>query len=226
MDDQMEYARKMVRFLGETLGENYEIVLQDVPEQKIVAIANGGVSGRSEGAPLTDLAIKMIASREWEMKDCKLNYRGKTKDGRVLRSSTYFIKEGGQLLGMLCINIDASKFKEAGDVLYSLAGLLGSQELEEEEVQQDREDEDIGGRDMAIENFSVSLADMVSSTVEKELESYGNIPASRLSRSEKLKIIERLNREGVFLMKGAVCLVAQELDCAESTLYRYLSKIK
>lgn len=225
MSDQMEYARKMVYFLGETLGENYEIVLQDVPEQKIVAIANGGVSGRTEGAPLTDLAVKMIASREWETKDCKLNYFGKTKEGKVLRSSTYFIKEKDQLLGMLCINIDISRFKEAGDVLQSLAGFIKNADYGETDIEQGKEEE-VRDKDVTIENFSVSLTDKISSTVEKELEQYGNIPASRLSRSEKLGIIEKLNREGVFLMKGAIGIVAQELDCAESTMYRYLSKMR
>lgn len=235
MNDQMEYAKRMVEFLGKVLGKNYEIVLQDIPEQKIVAIANGGVSGRKVGSPLTDLALKMIADKEWEKNDCKLNYLGMTNDGRLLRSSTYFIRENGNLLGMLCINIDISKIKEAGDVLYYMAGLFDMPGETGKSGQKINEAAKLTGygkdvyaeeKPRAIENFSVSLTDMISSTVKKELENYGNIPVSRLSKNERIQIIEKLDTEGVFLMKGAVSIVAQELDCAESTLYRYLSKMR
>lgn len=227
MNDQMEYAKRMVEFLGKVLGKNYEIVLQDIPEQKIVAIANGGVSGRKVGSPLTDLALKMIADKEWEKNDCKLNYLGMTNDGRFLRSSTYFIKENGNLLGMLCINIDISKIKEAGDALYYMAGLFDMPRKTGKSGQK-RSEEDVYAEEKprAIENFSVSLTDMISSTVKKELDNYGNIPVSRLSKDERIQIIEKLSKEGVFLMKGAISIVAQELDCAESTLYRYLSKMR
>ena len=52
----------LVEFLGQALGPTYEIVLHDLkdPDHSIVAIANGDLSGRSIGGPLTDLALKLL----------------------------------------------------------------------------------------------------------------------------------------------------------------------
>ena len=51
---------EMVEFLGEALGKEYEVVLHDLtnPECSIVAIANGELSGRSIGGPVTDFAFQ------------------------------------------------------------------------------------------------------------------------------------------------------------------------
>ena len=61
----------IVEFLGKTLGPDYEIVLQDLnPEhQAIVAIANGHISGRRVGGPLTDASLQMLSSRAYESND-------------------------------------------------------------------------------------------------------------------------------------------------------------
>ena len=97
----------IVEFLGKTLGPDYEIVLQDLnPEhQAIVAIVNGHISGRRVGGPLTDASLQMLSSRAYESSDFLCNYRGIAGNGRVLRSSTLFIKnEEGDPIGFLCIN--------------------------------------------------------------------------------------------------------------------------
>ena len=55
--DMLQQYSVIVQFLGKTLGPDYEVVLHDLnPEHnKIVAIANSHVSGRSIGSPLTNV---------------------------------------------------------------------------------------------------------------------------------------------------------------------------
>ena len=56
----------LVEYLGKTLGPDYEVVLHEIlPENsRVAAIANGSISGRSVGAPITNAALRMIMQKE------------------------------------------------------------------------------------------------------------------------------------------------------------------
>ena len=98
----------LVRFLSGALGPDYEIVLQEVgPEHSgIIAIANGDISGRTVGSPLTGTALRFIMQRRYEQDDYALNYTGKLENGKTLRSSTMFIKDEGELaMGSDCFSL-------------------------------------------------------------------------------------------------------------------------
>lgn len=85
----------LVEFLGKALGSEYEVTLHDFinKSSSIIAIANGQVSGRHVGAPLTNVGLKMLADKSYEHSDYRLNYSGLSADGKVLRSSSMFIKD-------------------------------------------------------------------------------------------------------------------------------------
>lgn len=103
---------KLTEFLGAALGPDYEVALHDLTDknQSIIAIANGYISGREVGAPLTNMALSVLKDESYEWQDYRLHYSGLSAAGNVLRSSTMFIKEDGKLIGMLCINFDDSRF--------------------------------------------------------------------------------------------------------------------
>ena len=112
--DILDYYKKLVEFLGQVLGEHGEVVLRDCrkPNHDIIAIANGHVSGRTIGAPITDFTLSVLANEEWKEKDYVANYVGRAAPNKNLRSSTYFIRENGELVGQLCINIDMAPFEQ------------------------------------------------------------------------------------------------------------------
>ena len=65
--------------------------------------------------------MQIIAERAYETQDWKLNYRGVSAKGRILRCSTLFIKdERGALVGLLCINFDDSHFRELSERVFAL----------------------------------------------------------------------------------------------------------
>lgn len=213
--DIMEFGEKLVEFLGNVLGSNCEIVLQDVERGQIRAIANGHVSEREIGAPLTDLTMKMVASGEWKEKDYTCNYTGIKKDGKTLRSSSFFLKQENKLKGILCINIDDGQYKELSRQLLLLGGIMPeSFEISE-----------VPSSNSRMESFSESIHETVHEIVQKEMLHYQGVPVSRLKQEEKLAIIKKLNEKGVFLVKGAIAETAEELACSEASVYRYLSKI-
>ena len=123
MDDLMNYYMNLVPFLGEALGKSFEVAVLDCRTESIVAITNNHISGRSVGAPMTDFAKKMVSSGEWRNRDYIASYSGHTENNKLLRSSTYFIKSGDTLLGMLCINMDTTDYQLLSNIALMLGGL-------------------------------------------------------------------------------------------------------
>lgn len=102
----------LVDFLGRSMGSSVEVVLHDldVPDQSIVAIANGHISGRKIGGPVTDFALWFMKQADETSVPMMTGYRAVNSEGRVYRSSSYFLRdENNTLHGMLCINVDISE---------------------------------------------------------------------------------------------------------------------
>ena len=68
MDARLEPYRTLVSFLGEALGPDYEVVLHDLTSEEgtIAAIVNNNISGRTEGAPLSNMALRFIHGKVYE----------------------------------------------------------------------------------------------------------------------------------------------------------------
>ena len=213
----------LVEFLGEVLGPDYEVALHEINagSQSIIAIANGDISGRKVGAPLTNLALKFMKERVYKTHDYILNYKGISKSGKILRSSTIFIKnENNELVGMLCINFDASRYQAVSQQILQLCNLQEKPEKEAETVPPELPNV----LSDAVESFPDNIGEIIENVMETCLPGSGTIP-NRLTQSEKIHIVELLNRRGIFLLKGAVSQVAKRLCCSEPTVYRYLSTL-
>lgn len=71
MNDAMKKQYSIiVEFLGKALGPDYEVVLHDVDDHinSIVAIANGHVSHRSVGGPMTNFGLEVISEERYKKK--------------------------------------------------------------------------------------------------------------------------------------------------------------
>jgi predicted transcriptional regulator YheO len=211
----------LVEFLGKVLGPDYEIALHEINahSQSIIAIANGHISGRKVGAPITNLALKIIKEQVYKTHDYILNYKGISKSGKVLRSSTIFIKdENNELVGMLCINFDASRYRDISRQILQLCNLPTDSVEEAVPPELPKALPDI------VENFPNNIDEIIENVMESCLPE-SKIHPKRLTQSEKIRIVDMLNKRGVFLLKGAVSQVAKQLHCSEPTIYRYLSTL-
>lgn len=215
MSDILDEYKKMVEFLGRVMGEDSEIVLQDCRKKdgKVIAIANGHVSGRKAGAPLTDYALKIISDGEWRTKDWEVNYTGRTKGAKMLRSSTYFIKDKGELIGMLCINVDVSTYERISEELLHLGGVHLLKHCGE------------GRGAQVVERFADSIPEMIGLACEEVFGSNSGFRPDRLNQEERMLVIRNLDQKGMFLLKGAVSEAAVCFGCSEASMYRYLSKL-
>ena len=123
--DIIEQYKGLVEFLGAVLGCHYEIALSDLRDDNncIVAIANSYISGRKVGSPLTDMVSNMIQNGQNPESNYLIHYQGITVDSRPLLSSSYFIRDGEQVIGMLSINFDEQYLQDLNTRLFSLFGL-------------------------------------------------------------------------------------------------------
>lgn len=211
-DKLLDKYKILAKFLADVLGEHCEIVIHDVNdyENSIVAIENSHISGRKVGDSVTDLALNVLKDEEKLESDYLANYIGKTYDGKKLRSSTYFIRNDNEkVIGMLCINIDLSRFIEARDLLNTMIGKKDSTKENEKE-------------ENFIENFTSSIEELIDSIIENSVES-SSIPPNRMTAEEKKEITKKLDKRGVFLLKNSVSKVAKKLQTSEATIYRYLN---
>ncbi|MFD3450397.1 transcriptional regulator [Microbacteriaceae bacterium 4G12] len=227
MSKIMDYYKELVGFLGLVMGENCEIALQDVSDEKhcIIAIANSHISGRKVGSPLTDLALKFIKSEVWKEKDYICNYTGKTMNNKILNSSTFFIKDKGELLGMFCINIDNSRLIDLSQEILRL-GLGGGLKLPTE-APTDFSTVQLSPDTVHVEteNFFENQKDIVDS-IFKEFYEEKQIPTERLTQEEKMELIEKLESTGIFKLKGSISQIADKLMVSEASVYRYRSKLQ
>lgn len=216
---------KLTEFLGAVLGPDYEVVLHDLrdAQSSIIAIANGHVSGRTIGAPLTSVALQSIVNHSYETQDYRLNYVG-VAGQKLLRSSTFYVKdEEGRLVGMLCINFDDSRYRELSDRILKLrhpdifveTNFVYNDEVAAVQATPPAAD---------AESFHSSLTDVTDHVIAEALGAR-DLGRERLSRKDKLALVEVLNGKGIFMMKGAVKYVAERLGCSQTTIYRYLNRM-
>lgn len=220
-DNTLKQYSILVEFLGKALGPDYEVALYDIGSEtnSLVAIANGYISGRTIGAPMTNMALNTMSNKLYKNSNYKLNYHGISKDQRILRSSTMFIKdENEELVGMLCINFDDSKFVNLSNEILKLChpNELIEKHCTYESINTLSDDE--------VETFSGSISEVTETVLKKVLASK-NIPIDRLTQDERLDVIDMLIQKGVFMLKGAVSEVAKQLHCSEPTIYRYINKL-
>ncbi len=198
----------IVEGLAKTFGKNCEVVLHDFSKMQssILAIENGHITGRSVGSPMTEVGLKAV--RKGNTKDNIINYTGKSAEGRILKSSTMFIKdENDEVLGCVCINFDMSELTVARRVINELL-----------ETSSDNEDKSEG-------DLTNKVNDVLTDIVENTLNDIGK-PVSYMSKEEKVIIVKKLDNQGAFLIKGAIDYVAKVLCVSRYTIYNYLDEIR
>lgn len=95
--------------LSNYLGNGYlrlSFTVWKVYEHSAIKVINGYHTGRTEGAPITDLALKMLEQiRRNEENDHGVIYFSTNVKGEPLKSTTIPVKgEKDRIIGLLCIN--------------------------------------------------------------------------------------------------------------------------
>ena len=181
-----EHYIKLVNFLGMVLGPTYEIALHDLSmgDETVIAIANGQITNRSLGAPLTNPVLGFMSRERYKTVDYEVNYTALSVEQKSLRSSTFYIKDANELVGLLCITFDDTAYRNISKSIMSLCHpdeLLSENKFEQIEDLKIGEDTEIFGR---------SIEEVFKITIES-IKKDGSINMTKLKKKEKIKIVSR-----------------------------------
>lgn len=185
-------------------GEDCEVAVHDLtnPLNSVVYVANGTVTGRKVGQSFDHLVRQVLLNKNFK-NDHLCNYRFETEDGKPIISSSVLIRENDEVIGMLCINCDASK----RNVVPSVPGIL------EDTKESEQEGKEIAGDVMAI------LDELIMSII-------GNQEIKHLQRKRCVELVKFMDEKGIFLVKGAIDKVAGLMGVSKVTIYSYLDEAK
>ncbi len=96
-DEDRELLRSydgLIDGLAELFGKHCEVVLHSLENlhESVIKIANGFNTGRNEGAPITDLALRMLKDIENTGQDYTQSYFARSRTGALMKSSTIAIR--------------------------------------------------------------------------------------------------------------------------------------
>ena len=207
--------KDIVPLLAQVIGANCEIVLHDFSRLPNSIVAIGGeLTHRAVGDTINPFALERI--REGADQDL-INYQVELEDGRVLRSSTIFVRDDhGMALGCLCVNLDVSdllKIRAAIDALTISTGSVPDPFVEQPGVVTFHE------------TFPKTVEDVMAETVSQAIANVGLEPAL-MHKRHKLQVVRLLEERGLFLVRDAVDYVAKELKVTRFTIYNYLNELK
>ena len=198
----------IVHAIAKAFGANCEVLLHSLEDlsNSVIVIANGHVTGRQVGAPVTDLAMRILRDVGSGGGDVVGPYVSKTADGRHLKSVTTIVRnQQGRPIGLLCINVNIS------------APLV--------EVIRDFLCETIADEGESPENFATSAEDLIRRSLDAVHATIA--PERKMAPITKNKlIVSKLYDRGIFDIRGAVSYVAREMGVSKYTIYNYLREIR
>lgn len=193
-------------------GERCEAVIHDFADitQSVVHI-DGNVTNRQVGAPITQTLARMVEEFGDEVPD-KIAYKITTEDGKVLRCASIFIRDdSGRLEGCLAINFDISDFMFFQQAFSDFTFVST--------------DNGNGSDAESFVQFSKKPTASMESTIDATIAKQGKPPAM-MDKAQKKEIVHKLDKAGVFMVKGSVNYVARALGASRFTVYNYLKEVR
>ena len=203
---RLEELRHIAKGIAAQFGPNCEVVVHDLsqhPDHTIVAIENGHVSGRKVGDGASNVVLERMEHQDREAQD-HLSYLTRTPDGKVLKSSTIYIRNGrGRVTAILAINFDISALMMAAGAVRDFIAVQEPQQTEPEKI--------------------VNINDVLEELIQQSVALVGK-PAALMNKEDKIKAIRFLNENGAFLVTRSGEKVAKYFGISKYTLYSYLDK--
>lgn len=200
-DDDRELLKSYIPFidcLGQFLGEYCEIVLHSFENlhHSVIHIVNGHVTGRTLGAPVTNIALEKLSefSSTNDMWDVYFSNKGIRP---FKSSSTLIVNQQKDPIGMICMNFALDMPMNA-----FVENFTKSNNCKNESFTQD------------INNLVQSHLEPVKNMIY----SNKNIP----SKNRNFEIIKELNDIGLFEFPVTNKIVSASLGISPNTIYKHL----
>ena len=206
---RLESLKQIADGIAAQFGSNCEVVIHEVSSSRmdhsIIYIVNGHVSGRKIGDGASQVALEQMLDHSAQPKD-QLSYLTKTPDGKILKSSSIYIRNSrGLVVAILAINYDVSR-------LLMIQQTIGDMLETDDRVQTEPE------RIINVNNVLDELIDQSVALVGK--------PVALMNKDDKIRAIQFLNENGAFLVTKSGDKVAKYFGISKYTLYSYIDANK
>ena len=204
---QLELLKQLADGVAAQFGDKCEVVIHDVNamDHSVVYIVNGHVSGRKVGDGGSRVVIEQAIQSGAQPKD-ELCYLTRTPDGKILKSSSIFIRNGkGAVGGIFSINYDVTGL------------MLLQRELGEALAPRDR-------RQQEPERI-VNVNHLLDELIEQSVALVGK-PVAMMNKGDKMRALRFLDQSGAFLVTKSGDKVAKYFGISKYTLYSYIEASK
>lgn len=204
-EKRLEMLKQLAAGIAAQFGSNCEVVIHDVssnhPDHSIVHIENGHVSGRKVGDGASQVVLDQMASQTEHPQD-HLCYLTRTPDGKILKSSTVYIRNSkGKVSAILAINYDISKLLMVESAVHDLISTGEPQQEEPEKI--------------------VNVNDLLEELIQQSVSLVGK-PVALMNKEDKVRAIRFLNQNGAFLVTKSGDKIAKYFGISKYTLYSYI----
>ena len=178
----LERLKVIAHGLAIQFGPSCEVLIHDLQgdlDTSLVYIENGTITNRHVGDGPSHVVLDVLNYDDGS--EGRFGYLTKTKDGRILKSSTMYIRDdNGNVAYLLGINQDITEFVMMHRSLESLIG-IGQAETG------------------TVEKITTSVSELLDDLL-LEAERLVGKPGPLMNKVERLKAISYLNEKGAFLI--------------------------
>lgn len=212
MRHTLDFLKQLAHGLAIQFGSSCEIAIHDLKtkdlEKSIVYIENGHVSNRQTGDGPSGIVLETLQSDPSTIHD-KLSYLTKTEDGRILKSSTFYIRDDyGSISYIFSLNYDITAFTAASTAIQSLIAT------------KDNLPDLTGDSPRQITHNVNELLDLL---IEQAVAKVGK-PVAMMNKDDKVAVVQYLDHAGAFLITKSGDKVSSYLGISKFTLYSYMGK--
>lgn len=204
----LERLKVIAHGLAIQFGPSCEVLIHDLQgdlDTSLVYIENGTITNRHVGDGPSHVVLDVLNYDDGS--EGRFGYLTKTKDGRILKSSTMYIRDdNGNIDYLLGINQDITEFVMMHRSLESLIG-IGQAE------------------NGTVEKITTSVSEVLDDLL-LEAERLVGKPGPLMNKVERLKAISYLNEKGAFLISKSSEKIAEYFNISKFTLYSDLNTVK
>ena len=205
----LQFLFQLAKGISRQFGPNCEVVVHDLdsndPNSSIVAIENGHVTGRKVGDGPSHVVLEALRSGRENLTD-HLSYLTRTKDGKILKSSTIYVRDDdGEAIGIFAIN-------------YDITLMLAMEENLKQFTATDQDQREP-------ERISRNVGDLLDELIGQSVKLVGK-PVPLMTKDDKVKAIRFLNDTGAFLITKSGDKVCKFFGISKYTLYSYIDEAK
>ena len=212
MNYTLDLLTQLAHGIATQFGSYCEIVIHDLRkkdiESSIVYIENGHVTNRAVGDGPSSIVLEALHRNKRLPKD-RLAYLTKTDNGRILKSSTMYIKgETAAVDYIFSLNYDITEYIRAEKVLQAFTSIPAEQKKEREPSK-----------------ITHNVSELLDTLIEQSVALVGK-PVSDMTKEDKIKAIQYLNDTGAFLITKSGDKVSSYFGISKFTLYSYMGNNK